>query len=153
MTFFGLKKGPGGTPSTRIPKSTPRDNMCVRANADHHQKGFTSLYAYLPTEIPVTADCGSIQMRRVYHGEFLGNDVHKASKLFVIPISDWIEIFVMLQYIASSSCLMYIRSLSDFLWPIACLFSPNFCFWVLAEILQIAVSRQWWARLPTHSDS
>ena len=25
-----------------------------------------------------------------------------------------------------------------------CLFSPNFCFCVLTEVLQIAVSRQWW---------
>ena len=36
MTFFGLKKGPGGTPPTRIPRSTPRGNMYFRANADHH---------------------------------------------------------------------------------------------------------------------
>ena len=34
----------------------------------------------------------------------------------------------MLQYIASSSVLMYIRSLSAFLWPIAMLIFPKFLF-------------------------
>ena len=34
----------------------------------------------------------------------------------------------MLQYIASSSVLMYIPSLSDFLWPIAMLIFPKFLF-------------------------
>ena len=50
------------------PKSTPLDYMYFRANADHHWKVFTSYYAYLPTDIPVTADCGFIHVRRVYHG-------------------------------------------------------------------------------------
>ena len=68
MTLFGLKKRPGGIFPTRIPKSTPLDYMYFRANADHHWKGFTSYYAYLPTDIPVTADCGFIHVRRVYHG-------------------------------------------------------------------------------------
>ena len=53
MTFLGLKKGPGGTTLTRIPRGITRDYMYFRANADHHQKGFTSFYAHLHTEIPV----------------------------------------------------------------------------------------------------